>query len=126
VAGDRVLAGNVDFVDPSETAGFLGLGGMGMLAPSAASVAAVMPYAGTLSGFSVHAQALAGVSVTLTVFKDGASTTIACTVPSGGTACSGAGSEAFAAGDELTVQVTKASAGSAVRFLGFTAGYSPS
>jgi hypothetical protein len=124
-AGDRVLAGNVDFIDPSETAGFLGLGGMGMLAPAAASVAATMPYDGTLSGFAVHAQAVT-VAVTVTVFKDGTTTSVTCQVPIGATGCTSPASVAFTVGQQLAVQVTKPGSGSAVQYLGFTAGYAPS
>lgn len=124
-AGDRVLAGNVDFIDPTETAGFLGLGGMGMLAPAAASVGAAMPFAGTLSGFAVHAQAPT-VAVTVTVFQDGTATSVTCEVPSGATGCTSPASVAFTAGQRLAVRVTKPSGGSAVQYLGFTAGYAAS
>jgi hypothetical protein len=123
--GDRVLAGNVDFIDPAETEGFLGLGGMGMLAPAAASVGAAMPFAGTLSGFAVHAEAPT-VTVTVTVFQDGTATSVTCDVPIGATGCTSASSVPFTAGQRLAVRVTKPNGGSAVRFLGFTAGYAAS
>lgn len=124
--GDRVLAGNVDFIDPAETAGFFGLGGTGMLAPTAAAVQAVMPFAGTLSGFSVHSQAVSGVTVTVTIVKNGVATDISCQIASGSGACQDADTVAFAPGDSLAASVTKGTTGAAVQHLGFTAGYSRS
>lgn len=124
--GDRVLAGNVDFIDPAESAGFFGLGGTGMLAPTAAAVQAVMPFAGTLSGFSVHSQAISGVTVTVTIVKNGIATDVSCQIAGGAGACADADTVEFAAGDSLAASVTKGTTGAAVQHLGFTAGYSRS
>jgi hypothetical protein len=127
VAGDRILAGNVDFVDAADLTGFFGLGGMGMLAPAAASVGATMPFAGTLVRFSGYGDSPTA-PVIMTVFKNGAATALACALPpvSGqASTCTAAGSVAFAVGDRFAVRVSNSS-GSFVRYVGFTAGYTPS
>lgn len=122
--GDLVLAGNVDFIDPAETAGFFGLGGTGMLAPASSDVQATMPFAGSVVGFTVHSATLSGVSATVTLVKNGTSTAVECTIASGQQACSDLDTVAFAVNDTLAVKVTKAATGLAIQHLGFTAGYS--
>jgi hypothetical protein len=108
-----ILAGNVDFIDPADTSGFFGLGGTGLLAAASASVAAPMPFAGTLSSFAVHNQALSSVpALTVTVYKNGAPTALTCSETGTATACTDSThSVTFLAGDTLSVAITKSASG---------------
>jgi hypothetical protein len=77
-----------------------------------------MVRAGTLSNFTAHFAAAVTKNTTLTVQRNGAATSVTCTVLSGGTACTdGIHTAAFAASDTLGVVAT---------YLGSNGGTNPS
>jgi hypothetical protein len=114
-----VLDGSVAFVDPADTAGFLGLGGRQSLTVEG-SAATPLGSAGTLGQLRVRADAVSDGPVVLTVRIDGADTSLTCALAAGDTSCTdGVHAVAFAAGAAVAVQVAKPG-GSALRHLRFT------
>lgn len=125
--GARVLAGNVDFIDPQDTAGYFGLGGAGLLAPAAATVQAAMPFGGTLSNFSVHSSPVTGQPLEVVLYVNGVATAIKCTVPISGAnqACTSAGTLVLAVNDKVSFRINRTAGGPAVTHVGVTAGFQP-
>jgi hypothetical protein len=69
---------------------------------------------GTITGISAAISAafgVAGNTMTFTVLKNGAATTVLCTITNPATTCAFAGSVAVAAGDYLAVRMDTAIAG---------------
>lgn len=125
-----MLFGATDFIDATQATSFVGLGGDANPAPSAAAGGdAVVPVAGTLYDLNVVAVPNAtSKTVVITVEKNDAATTLACTITAvapAGTArtCSDSThSIAFAAGNKLAVLVSNGT-GSFVKYVRWTAEY---
>jgi hypothetical protein len=114
----------VDLIDAADTTGAIGLGGGATLAPDAASGDGILPRAGKLSGFGVHALPNAGSGdLVLTVAINDAATGVTCTITAPATSCSDAAHSVNAsAGDKITVLVSNGT-GDFVRFVRWTALY---
>jgi hypothetical protein len=108
--GPSVLAGVVTFVDPLDTAGFIGMGGEANLTLAPGDAGSPVPTAGTLSLFRARLASAAAGNVVFTLFVNGAATAVTCTVGAGQTTCAdGADTVALAAGDTIAVGVTNGS-----------------
>ncbi|MFZ0041989.1 MAG: hypothetical protein WAK93_11830 [Solirubrobacteraceae bacterium] len=124
------LFGSTDFIDGSQTASFLSLGGGANPAPSeAAGGDAILPYGGTLSNLQASAVPSSGSgTVKITVEKNDAGTVLTCTISAGeplGTekTCSDTSdSVTFAAGDKITILVNNGT-GNFVRYVRWAAQY---
>jgi hypothetical protein len=102
--GSPVLSGGVDFVDPLDTTGFVGLGRREMVAPTARAAGAPIPVAGTLSKLNVQLGAAADASVT--VFVNGVASPLTCAVtPPAATCVDGTRSVNLTASDTVAVQI---------------------
>jgi hypothetical protein len=101
----------VDFVDNSDSSGYVGTYGQANTYDTDAEAAVTVPVAGLLSHFGVRTGALTnGVTLAVTVDKNGADTSVTCTVTA--STCSTATTVAFAAGDTISVHLAKSGAGS--------------
>jgi hypothetical protein len=117
--GPAVLDGAVTFVDPADTAGFLGLGGRQSLTAESAA-ATPLGSAGTIGQLRVSADAVSDGPVAITVRIDGADSSLACSLAAGDTSCTDTvHAVAVTAGAALDIGVAKP-AGSALRHLRFT------
>jgi hypothetical protein len=121
-AGNQSVTGAVVFVDALDTTGFAGTAGSQNVFTTAGAAASPVPIAGTLGHFSVHVgSSIAGSGVTLTVLKNGAATSITCTVASGGSACSDAPhTVALTTSDTIAVKIDNGT-GTFVRNVAWTA-----
>jgi hypothetical protein len=95
----------VDFIDPLDVTGFVSLDTVRMVSATAGAVAAVVPVGGTLSKLNVHLVKVTG-SVTVTVFVNGAATTLTCTVLAASSTCAdGVSTKVVAASDTIAVRI---------------------
>ena len=110
----------------ADTTGYIGLGGTQNVFATPAQGASVLPSAGSILDFTGYGFGPTG-NVTLTLVKNGAPTTLSCTLSANAStsSCTAAGSESFSAGDSITVRIQNTS-GSLVRNVGFTLTYSTS
>ena len=108
--GPSVISGVVTFVDPSESTGFIGVGGEANVVATADGAASEIPAAGTLAGFRGHLSAAAAGPVVFTLFVNGSATSITCTVAGGASAClDSADTAVLAAGDVIAIRITNGS-----------------
>ena len=107
--GASSLAGSVTFIDPADTTGFSGLGDQQNTATTAANAASVIGSAGTIGGLRGHLGAAAS-PVTLTLFVNGAATSVTCTF-AGLTCADATHTAAVSAGDVVAVRITNGSGG---------------
>ena len=107
--GPTVISGAVTFVDPTETSGFIGVGGEANLVGTAADAASEIPAAGTFSGFRGHLTTPAGdIPVTFTLFVNGSATGVTCSITVAASSCvDNTHTAAVSAGDVVAVQVVK-------------------
>ena len=111
-----ILSGGVEFIDPLETTGFVGLDERRVVASTAGGAASTMPVAGTLGELSVRLTHSAGV-VTITLYKNGVATPLTCSIAAGSSTCSaGAASVAVAVGDTVAIGIDKPGAGNVTDF----------
>ena len=123
--GTPILTGAVDFVDPTETTGYISLNGHRNVGSSSAAVNAVFPMAGTISGFAGHITATAQ-SVTVTLLVNNVATAATCTITPAATSCgTGVTTVTVAAGDLVAVKIGNTQ-GVAISNLVWTAGFLPS
>jgi hypothetical protein len=109
-AGGSPIGGVVTFVDPLDTAGFIGMGGEANLTLSSADAGSPIPAAGTLSGFRARLTAAPAGPVVFTLFVNDAATSVTCTIAAPDTTCTdGAHTVALAAGNTVSVGVTNGS-----------------
>jgi collagen triple helix repeat protein len=108
--GPTVISGAVTFVDPADTAGFIGIGGEQNVAPTAVAAGSQTPAAGTISGFRGHLTSAAAGTVVFTLLVNGAATSVTCSVAAGSAACLDSTHTAtVSAGDTIAVGITNAS-----------------
>ncbi len=108
--GPTVISGEVTFVDPADTAGFIGVGGEQNVASTVLAAGSQVPAAGTISGFRGHLTSPAAGAVVFTLFVNSAATTLTCTVIADSVAClDGTHSVAVSAGDTIAVGITNGS-----------------
>ena len=111
-----ILSGGVEFIDPLETTGFVGLDERRVVASTPGGAASTMPVAGTLGELSVRLTHSAGV-VTITLYKNGVATPLTCSIAAGSSTCSaGAASVAVAVGDTVAIGIDKPGAGNVTDF----------
>ena len=105
-----MISGAVTFVDPADTAGFIGTGGEQSVFSTVAAAGSQTPAAGTISGFRGHLTSPAAGTVVLTLFVNGAATGVTCSIPAGSAVClDGTHTAAVSAGDTIAVGITNAS-----------------
>ena len=122
--GKPVLSGGVEFVDPLDVAGFVGLGTSRMVTATSAEVASPLPAAGALSNLNVHLEHSSG-SVTATVYVNGATTTMTCSVAAAQSVCSDVtDAKIVAAGDTVSVKIDNTN-GQAITNFTWTAWIAP-
>ncbi len=108
--GPTVISGAVTFVDPADTAGFIGIGGEQSVASTVLVAGSQTPAAGTISGFRGHLTSPAAGTVVFTLYVNGAATSVTCSVVADTVAClDGTHTVAVAAGDTIAVGITNAS-----------------
>ncbi len=108
--GPTVVSGAVTFVDPADTAGFIGIGGEQNVASTVAVAGSQTPAAGTISGFRGHLTSSAAGTVVFTLFLNGAATSVSCSIAAGSATClDGTHTVTVTAGDTIAVEITNAS-----------------
>ena len=108
--GPTVISGAVTFVDPADTAGFIGIGGEQNVASTVAVAGSQTPAAGTISGFRGHLTSSAAGTVVFTLFVNGVATSVSCSIAAGSATClDGTHTVTVAAGDTIAVGITNSS-----------------
>jgi hypothetical protein len=122
--GTPIIGGGVDFIDPLDASGYVSLGRTGILAAAASDIGSVMPTDGTLSSLNVHLIHASG-SVDVTVYVNGAATSMTCTVAAADSTCADTtNTAAITASDTIAVLIENTD-GVAVTNFSWTGWFAP-
>jgi len=120
------VGGSATFVDGAEATGYIGIAGADGVAPTHTDVASPVPAAGTLRSFRGAVGTIqTGNGIVLMLMKNNAVTTLTCTIVAPATSClAPAGTTAaVAAGDTISVRITRSAGTAYVRNVRWAASF---